>query len=88
MSYNNVEKLKGIEAMQKLKVFYIGNNMVKDWAEYSKMAACSSLEDLLFAGNPLQENNDEEVYKREAQKRIPFLKKLDGDACVGDDDED
>lgn len=86
ISYNNIDKLKGIEAMKKLKIFYIGNNSVKDWAEFTKMNGCSSLEDLLFLGNPLQENLDEEVYKREVQKKLPRLKKLDGDAIVGLDD--
>ena len=86
ISYNLIEKLKGIEQMKKLKVLYIGNNLVKDWSEFGKLNSVSSLEDLLFFGNPLVENLDESVYKSEVIKRLPFLKKLDGETVLRDDD--
>lgn len=31
ISYNLIEKLKGINSMKKLKVLYMSNNLVKDW---------------------------------------------------------
>uniref|UniRef100_A0A2K6SWR1 Dynein axonemal light chain 1 n=1 Tax=Saimiri boliviensis boliviensis TaxID=39432 RepID=A0A2K6SWR1_SAIBB len=31
ISYNFIEKLKGIHVMKKLKILYMSNNLVKDW---------------------------------------------------------
>lgn len=33
ISYNLIEKLKGIQCMKKLRVFYMSNNLVKEWGE-------------------------------------------------------
>jgi dynein light chain 1 len=32
LSYNQIEKLNGVEVCKKLKVLYISNNKIKDWA--------------------------------------------------------
>lgn len=37
ISYNYVEKLKGINVLTKLKTLYISNNSVKDWNEFNKL---------------------------------------------------
>uniref|UniRef100_A0A182Q3C2 NXF1/2/3/5-like leucine-rich repeat domain-containing protein n=1 Tax=Anopheles farauti TaxID=69004 RepID=A0A182Q3C2_9DIPT len=79
ISYNLIDKLKGVESLRKLKVLYMANNSVRDWGELAKLQAISgTLEDLVFAGNPLVENLDETAYVREVTKRLPTLKKLDG----------
>ena len=39
ISYNQIEKLKGIGGMKKLKVLYMSNNVVKDWIEFQKLAS-------------------------------------------------
>ncbi|XP_041350624.1 dynein light chain 1, axonemal-like [Gigantopelta aegis] len=79
ISYNLIEKLKGINVLKKLKTLYMSNNFVKDWAEFQKLNDLVSLEDLLFAGNPLEEKHTSEGDWRElAAKRLPRLKKLDG----------
>ena len=31
ISYNLIEKLKGVNCLKKLKVLYMSNNLVKDW---------------------------------------------------------
>lgn len=36
ISYNLIEKLKGIHVMKKLKVLYMSNNLVKEWGEHGK----------------------------------------------------
>lgn len=82
ISYNLIEKLKGIEAMKNLRVLYIGNNMVKDWTEFSKINSLPMLEELLFSGNPLAENMDENVYRNEAIRRLTYVKKLDGEPIL------
>nr|XP_020464426.1 dynein light chain 1, axonemal isoform X2 [Monopterus albus] len=70
ISYNLIEKLKGIQCMKKLKVLYMSNNLVKEW-------------DLVFVGNPLQEKHSAEGnWLDEAQKRLPYLGKLDGTPLV------
>lgn len=33
ISYNFIEKLRGIRVMKKLKVLYMSNNLVKDWGK-------------------------------------------------------
>lgn len=39
ISYNQIEKLKGIGGMKKLRVLYMSNNIVKDWAEFQKLVS-------------------------------------------------
>jgi hypothetical protein len=51
ISYNLIEKVKGVGVLKKLKVLYMSNNLVKDWAEFNKLQDMPSLEDLLFVGN-------------------------------------
>lgn len=82
MSYNFIEKLKGINVLKKLRVFYLSNNLVKDWVEFNRLQEVTTLEELLFVGNPLCEAMEESVWKVEAAKRLPFLKKLDGETVV------
>lgn len=50
ISYNFIEKLKGIDVLKKLRVLYMANNLVKEWSEFNKLQECPSLEDLLFVG--------------------------------------
>lgn len=33
ISYNLIEKLKGIQSLRKLKVLYMSNNLVKEWGK-------------------------------------------------------
>ena len=39
ISYNYIEKLKGITVLKKLKVLYMSNNKVGDWAEFGKLVS-------------------------------------------------
>ncbi|XP_022255596.1 dynein light chain 1, axonemal-like [Limulus polyphemus] len=50
ISYNLIEKLKGVNALKKLQVLYMSNNLVKDWAEFQRLAELPVLEDLVFVG--------------------------------------
>lgn len=89
ISYNFIEKLKGIHVMRKLKILYISNNLVKDWAEFVKLAELPCLEDLVFVGNPLEEKHSAEGnWIEEATKRVPKLKKLDGTPVIKEDEEE
>jgi dynein light chain 1, axonemal len=57
MSYNLVEKLVGIEKISNLRVLYLGNNKIKDWAEVERLSSLDKLEDLLLRGCPLYDDN-------------------------------
>ncbi|KAL0118562.1 hypothetical protein PUN28_009319 [Cardiocondyla obscurior] len=66
ISYNLIEKIKGVSAFKALRVLYMGNNLVKDWSEFNRLQEIPNLEDLLFINNPLY-----------VIRRLPGLKKLD-----------
>lgn len=68
---------------------YLSNNQIKDWSEFNKLQEVPTLEVLLFVGNPLVEAvGDEALWRSEALKRLPFLKKLDGEPVVVREDEE
>lgn len=54
ISYNLVDKLRGIGSLKKLRVLYMGYNMVKDWAEYARLNEVVSLEEICFFGKLIQ----------------------------------
>ncbi|PRW59925.1 Dynein light chain axonemal [Chlorella sorokiniana] len=82
VSYNQIDRLAGIEKCIQLRVLYASNNRIKDWAEVERLAALPLLEHLLLIGNPLycewRDNNALPQYRVEVLKRVPTLKKLDG----------
>lgn len=84
ISYNLIEKMKGVGVLRKLKVLYMSNNVVKEWVEFAKLQECPALVDLLFVGNPLCDSMDEAAWRTEAVKRLPGLKKLDGEPVISD----
>lgn len=86
LSYNLIEKLKGLSCLKKLRVLYLSNNLIKDWAEFNRLQEIPTLENLLFIGNPLVESMDEALYKSEAIKRLPLLKKLDGETVLREEE--
>lgn len=60
---------------------------MKDWSEFNRLQEVPTLEDLLFVGNPLVETVEESMWKIEASKRLPLLKKLDGETVLRDEPE-
>lgn len=56
MSYNLVERLAGVEKLSNIRVLYLGNNKVRDWAEVERLAALEKLEDLLLRGCPIHDD--------------------------------
>ncbi|XP_026141604.1 dynein light chain 1, axonemal isoform X1 [Carassius auratus] len=89
ISYNLIEKLKGIHVMKKLKVLYMSNNLVKEWGEFQKLADLPALVDLVFVGNPLEEKYSADGnWIEEATKRLPKLKKLDGNPVIKQEEEE
>ncbi|CAG9761895.1 unnamed protein product [Ceutorhynchus assimilis] len=86
ISYNLIEKVKGAQVLKRLKVLYIGNNMIKEWSEFVKLQELPCLEEILFVGNPLYDSMEEAVWKVEAIKKLPNLRKLDGEPVVREDE--
>ncbi|CAG9136138.1 Dynein light chain 1-axonemal [Plutella xylostella] len=86
VSYNLIEKLKGINVLRNLRVLYMSNNLVKEWSEFNKLQELPHLEDLLFVGNPLYDACELDTWRSEAARRLPNLKKLDGETVLRSDD--
>eukprot|EP01006_Ploeotia_vitrea_P006639 TRINITY_DN14208_c0_g1_i1.p1 TRINITY_DN14208_c0_g1~~TRINITY_DN14208_c0_g1_i1.p1 ORF type:complete len:229 (-),score=109.83 TRINITY_DN14208_c0_g1_i1:103-708(-) len=79
LSYNRIEKLDGLDKLKALKVLYLSNNRIKNFDELLKLRECDSLEELLLLGNPCYENLTPQECAVEVVRRLPNLKKLDGD---------
>lgn len=61
------------------KLIYCG--VLWNVAEFVRLADLPCLEDLVFLGNPLQEKHSTEGnWIDEASKRLPNLKKIDGES--------
>ncbi|XP_042205369.1 dynein axonemal light chain 1-like isoform X1 [Homarus americanus] len=89
ISYNLIEKMKGIGLLKKLKVLYMSNNMVKDWTEFMKLTEVSTLEELNFVGNPLEEKHSGDgTWRTEVERKLTWLKKLDGLPIIRDVDDE
>ena len=78
ISYNQVDRLKPIRNLLRLKVLYMSHNYVREWREFEHLTELPCLEDLVFIGNPLEEDASangkyqEEVTKVMTEKFIKF----------------
>lgn len=82
MSYNLIEKLKPIDQMKALKVFYVSNNAIKDWNEFSRIAHAPNIVEVSFIGNPLCDTMDEGTFRSEVVRKLQNLKKFDGEPVI------
>lgn len=57
----------GVEKLVNLRVLWMSNNKVKDWAELDRLAASAHLEDLLLLGNPLNPAPGSPEYRMEVK---------------------
>ena len=55
ISYNQIDRLKPIRNLLRLKVMYLSHNYVREWREFEHLTELPCLEDLVFIGNPLEE---------------------------------
>ncbi|XP_078493130.1 dynein axonemal light chain 1-like [Ciona intestinalis] len=79
ISYNQIEGLKGVHVLKKLKILLMNNNQVKDWSEFNKLQNLPVLMELEFVGNPLEEKHSEDGdWQERVKKSLKRLKKLDG----------
>lgn len=76
ISYNQIEKLDGLQPCVKLEVLYIGNNKIANWAEVQKLSSLNSIKSVLLVGNPIYEDNS-----AQKEQHIQMLKQMvDDDA--------
>jgi len=79
LSYNLISSLDGLASLTKLTTLFISNNQIKAWNEIDKLAALPNLRDVLMLGNPVYDGLPKEEARLEMLRRLPALKKLDGD---------
>ena len=79
LSYNLIASLDGLAACTNLTTLFMSNNQIKAWAEVDKLAGLPHLRDVLLAGNPIYEGLSKEEARLEVLRRLPHLKKIDGD---------
>lgn len=79
ISYNQIEKLDGIQSCIRLTTLFISNNRIKNWEEINRLSQLSSLKNLLLLNNPIYESfaNKEEI-KPQVIRRCQQLDVLDG----------
>ena len=95
ISYNEIDKLDGMQALLKLECLYIGNNNIAKVDELNKITHLTNLADVVFKGNifALQDGNiskpvdrvDRDVYKEDIKKRIPSVQFIDGERTNSSD---
>ena len=71
ISYNQIEKLDGLQPCVKLQVLYISNNKIKQWDEVSKMAQLPEIKNILLVNNPIYDGKTREEAAPHVVKRIP-----------------
>ena len=78
LSYNAVSSLDGLQACLRLRVLYLSNNALKDWAELDKLASLPELTDVVLVGNPIYTSAPDPAAARLlVLKRLPRLTKID-----------
>ena len=68
LSYNQIEKLSGLNHLKQLRVLYLSNNRIKNFDELTKLQENPELADLLLTGNPIYEGHT--VEEQRAQVKI------------------
>ncbi len=67
----------------------MAHNYVREWREFEHLSELPVLEDLVFIGNPLEEESTTAgKYNDEVIKRLLYLKKLDGFPVIREADHD
>ena len=78
MSYNQVEKLDGLQPCIKLHTLFLSNNKVSKWEEVAKLSQLTELKTVLFVGNPIYGDKEKSEMKPHVVKRIPQIHNVDG----------
>ena len=89
LSYNLLASLDGLQVCTKLRVLYLGNNQVREWAEVDRLTELPALRELLLTGNPLYDGagaaagcGDRAASRSQVLKRLPSLAMLDNELVL------
>ena len=77
MSYNQIDKLDGLNSCVKLTTFFISNNKIKGWDELNKLGSLEQLKSVLFIGNPIYGDRAAEENIILVVKRLPNIENVD-----------
>lgn len=76
VSYNQIEKLEGLQQCIHLHTLFIAQNKIKVWDEIGRLAQLPEIRNLLLLGNPIYE--DQRVDPRvQVIRRCPQIEVLD-----------
>ena len=71
ISYNQIEKLDGLQPCVKLSVLFMSNNKIKSFDELAKVSQLPEIKNVLFIGNPCYGDKSKEENAPYVVKRIP-----------------
>ena len=78
LSYNQIEKLEGLNPCIKLHTLFMSNNRIKSWDEVSKLAQLPEIKSVLLVGNQVYAGEtDWEKNAPQVIKRVPNLDSVD-----------
>ena len=80
ISYNQIEKLEGLNPCIKLHTLFISNNRIRSWDEVGKVAQLPEIKNVNFIGNPIYGGADRERSENWPMvcKKVPQLESIDG----------
>ena len=78
ISYNQIEKLEGLNPCIKLQILFITNNRIKIWDEISKLAALPEIKQCAFVNNPIYGDMSYDECHPMVFKRLPNIENIDG----------
>ena len=76
LSYNQIEKLEGLQPCIHLETLYIAQNKIRLWDEVSRLAQLPAIRNLLLVGNPVYEDQLIDL-RVQVVRRCPQLEVLD-----------
>ena len=83
ISYNQIEKLEGLNPCIKLHTLSMTNNRIKIWDELSKLAALPEIKSVSFVNNPIYGDMPNEESHPMVYKRLPNIENIDGKTVSG-----
>lgn len=82
LSYNLIASLDGLQPCSRLRVLYLSNNAVREWAEVERLAELPALREVLLVGNPLYEGMERAAARLQVLRRLPLLAKIDNELVL------
>eukprot|EP01017_Pseudomicrothorax_dubius_P022064 TRINITY_DN2375_c0_g2_i2.p1 TRINITY_DN2375_c0_g2~~TRINITY_DN2375_c0_g2_i2.p1 ORF type:complete len:156 (-),score=36.20 TRINITY_DN2375_c0_g2_i2:119-586(-) len=78
LSYNFIDKLDGLQSCIKLQTLYVSNNRITSWDELDKLKELPELQNVLFIGNPIYDNQTKQDAGLLVLKKLRNMKNIDG----------